>query len=99
MNKFLGLDNEYMAAIARTDVVIDATDRDLSAKITNHICTPNSREVVEHFLESEVNVVFIEAIIAIPPGGEVLLDHGWSISELDKLVICECNAANCKGYI
>jgi SET domain-containing protein len=82
----------------RKNVVIDAAVGGNEARFINHSCDPNCEAVIED------GRVFIEAVRTIQPGDELAYDYkyerdGDADESWEKLYVCRCGAANCRGTI
>ena len=78
--------------------VVDAAVGGNDARLINHSCDPNCEVVIER------RHIFIEAIRAIKPGEELNYDYSYERDQTDdeeteKLYLCGCGAANCRGTI
>jgi SET domain-containing protein len=83
------LDNGY---------VIDGAVNGNEAAYINHSCDPNCEAV------DVKGKIFIEALRTIYPGEELCYDYayereGFEDAKWEKLYVCRCGAANCRGTI
>src|SRR5688572_26495434 len=82
----------------RKNVVIDAAVGGNEARFINHSCDPNCEAVIYG------DEVWIEALRTIHPGEELAYDYkyerdGEADESWEKLYVCRCGAANCRGTI
>jgi SET domain-containing protein len=82
----------------KKNVVIDAAVGGNEARFINHSCDPNCEAVIYD------DEVWIEALRTIHPGEELAYDYkyerdGEADGEWEKLYVCRCGAANCRGTI
>jgi hypothetical protein len=80
------------------DTVIDAAHEGNDARFINHSCAPNCQA----FLEGDR--IYIYALRDIGPGEELCYDYSYDRTEdmgeeEEKLYVCRCGAANCRGTI
>lgn len=80
------------------DIVIDAGREGNDARFINHSCNPNCQA----FLEKKR--IFIYALRDIAVGEELSYDYGYERvegmdAEDERLYVCRCGAANCRGTI
>ena len=94
-----GIEGDYFLTIRRSGVVIDATYTGSIARFANHCCEPNCKFEEFQLMDSEYDVVFIVATRDIKAGEELLVDYGFVYSKKDTIVICNCSAMTCKGFI
>lgn len=78
--------------------VIDAAIDGNDARFINHSCAPNCEAV------DEKGRIFIEAIRAIPVGGELFYDYAYArdkdtTEEDEQLYLCLCGSPKCRGTI
>jgi uncharacterized protein len=78
--------------------VIDAMVGGNESRFINHSCDPNCEAV------DVKGRIFIEAIRTIQPGEELAYDYayereGFEDEKWEKLYVCRCGAANCRGTI
>lgn len=85
-----GIHDEYQLSITGVDIVIDGMGQTGDGKFANHSCLPNARYSTIRLRGSTVDVVFIEALVTIREGTEVVVDYHWSVVEAKELVTCEC---------
>jgi SET domain-containing protein len=77
---------------------VDAAVGGNDARFINHSCDPNCEAVIVN------GHIYIEAIRRIRPGEELSYDYGYerdkdTSEEDEKLYVCRCGAANCRGTI
>lgn len=80
------------------DTVIDAAVGGNDARFINHSCAPNCEAV------DEGGRIFIEALVDIAPGTELVYDYSLSRDEpwddrWAELYACHCGAPGCRGTI
>lgn len=94
---------EYFMTVHGGEFFIDATSSHCDARYTNHGCSANSRFVTIRFRDdlyySAYDVVFVEATKRIHAKYEVVVPYGWDRTRNENLVVFECRARHCKGYI
>lgn len=79
-------------------ICVDAAVGGNDARLINHSCDPNCEAVIVN------GHIYIEAIRRIRPGQELSYDYGYerdedTTEEDEKLYVCRCGAANCRGTI
>jgi hypothetical protein len=79
-------------------IVIDAAVDGNDARFINHSCEPNCEAI------GEKSRIFIEALRAIEPGEELTYDYAYerekgTTEEDEKLYVCHCGSAKCRGTI
>lgn len=94
----MALKEEETLSMEACDVVIGVWMEDGGSKHVNHSCSQNAQYVRIRLKGSVHDVVFVDAIQNIHAGIEVLIGYALSNVDAMRLVICECNSANCKGY-
>lgn len=67
----------------------------------NHSCNPNAMLVEYEFEESSPESgdgpeLYVEALRAIEPGEEILIDYGWPS---EHAIPCLCGEVACRGWI
>lgn len=66
----------------------------------NHCCSPNCCLCIEEAYYDDGTpapaTVSVEAILAIPKGGELTIDYHWSAEGAIK---CQCGSPVCRGWI
>jgi len=86
----------YMFAIPDDDHIVDATLRGNMARFINHSCDPNAK--TDYMVYQGIKKIVIYAIRDILPGEEISYDYMFAVDEND-MVICNCGALNCKGFM
>ena len=93
----MGRHHTFLFSVGRS-TVIDAAVGGNDARFINHSCAPNC-EAIE-----DKKRIFIEAIRDIAEGDELTYDYayerdGTEDEEWEKLYMCKCGAATCRGTI
>ena len=78
--------------------VLDASVGGNEARFLNHSCAPNCEPVIVR------KHIYIQAIVDILPGTELLYDYGYDIdgisrAKAQKQYPCRCGAVACRGTI
>jgi uncharacterized protein len=95
----MGRHHTFLFSIGDGSRVLDAGPLEWPAKYINHSCDPNCEAI-----EEEDGRVFISALKKIEPGIELSYDYAYErtaahTEEDEKLYVCRCGAANCRGSI
>ena len=93
----MGRHHTFLFSVGRS-MVIDAAVGGNDARFINHSCAPNC-EAIE-----DKKRIYIEAIRDIAEGDELTYDYayerdGTEDEEWEKLYVCKCGAATCRGTI
>lgn len=95
----MGRHHTFLFSIGDGSRVLDAGPLEWPAKYINHSCDPNCEAI-----EEEDGRVFISAMTKIAAGTELSYDYAYErtaahTDEDEKLYVCRCGAANCRGSI
>jgi hypothetical protein len=93
----MGRHHTFLFSVTRR-TVIDAAFGGNDSRFINHSCDPNCEAV------DEKNRIFIEAIKPIGKGVELTYDYSYereknTTEEDEKLYVCRCGTAKCRGTI
>ena len=93
----MGRHHTFLFSVGRS-MVIDAAVGGNDARFINHSCAPNCEAV------DDKKRIYIEAIRDIAEGEELTYDYayerdGTEDEEWEKLYMCRCGAATCRGTI
>lgn len=93
-----GVESDYF--FEESGIVTDATLGGSNARFANNHCNPNAYFVSVRLSEGNC-VVFIMADRDIPAGAEVFVRYNFVHTgrDLNRIIICACDAPNCYGRV
>lgn len=89
---------DYLLTVSAEPVLPTTRDGNHSSLVHHH-CRPNAPFCAIWINLSTVDEMFMEAIRTIYPGEETFTDYYWVSVVWDPLVVFECDASKCSGFI